>query len=54
MLEMETKTATITSTRVTMVTESIGVGPMFNLKIEKFLLGMVEEVLHELKTCCKI
>ena len=37
-------TTTTTSRRVTMVTEMIGVGPMFHLKIIKFLLGMVEVV----------
>ena len=41
MFEMESTTATTTSTRVTMVTETIRVGIMFRLKIEKFLLGMV-------------
>ena len=44
MFEMETTTTTTTSIGVTMVTEMIGVGPMFPLKIEKLLLGMVEVV----------
>ena len=43
MSEMETTTAT-TSTGVTMVTEMIGMDPMFLLKIMKLLLGMVEIV----------
>lgn len=30
------------------------VGPMFHLKIVKFLLGMVEVVWHELRICCRI
>ena len=46
-------TATTTSTGVTMVTEMIGVGPMFHLKIVKFLLGMVEVVWYELRICCR-
>ena len=44
MFEKEIKTATTTSTGVTMVTEIIDVGLMFHLKIEKLLLGMVEVV----------
>ena len=44
MFEMETRIATITSTRVTMVIEMIKVGLMFHLKIRKLLLGMVEVV----------
>ena len=50
--EMETTTATKTSTRVTMVTEMIGMGLMSLLKIVKLLLGMVEIVWHELRICC--
>ena len=42
MSEMETTTATNTSTGVTMVTEIIGMG-MSLLKIVKLLLGMVEK-----------
>ena len=53
MFEIETKTATTTSIRVTMVTEMIGMGPMFHLKIGKFLLGMVEVVWRELRVCWK-
>ena len=52
MFEMETTTAT-TSTGVTIVTETIEVGPMFHLKIGKFLLGTVEVVWRELRICCK-
>ena len=44
MFEIETTTATKTSTGVTMVIKTIRVGPMFHLKIGKFLLGMVEAV----------
>ena len=51
MFEMETTTATITSTRVTTVTEMIGMGPMSLLKIAKLLLGMVEIVWRELRIC---
>ena len=49
MSETEITTATTTSTGVNMVTEMIGMGPMFLLKIVKLLLGMVEVVWHELK-----
>ena len=52
MSEMETITATTTSTGVTMVIEMTGMGPMFLLKIVKLLLGMVEVVWRELRTCC--
>ena len=52
MSEMETITATTTSTGVTMVIEMIGMGPMFLLKIVKLLLGMVKVVWHELRKCC--
>ena len=38
--------------QVTMVAQMIGVGSMFNLKIEKLPLGMVEAVWRELKICC--
>ena len=47
MSEMETTTVTTTSTRVSMVTETIEVGPMFRLEIGKLLLGMVEVVWRE-------
>ena len=53
MFEMETTTATKNLTGVTMVTETIEVGPMYHLKIGKFLLGMVEVVWRELNICCK-
>ena len=52
MSEMETITATTTSTGVTMVIQMIGMGPMFLLKIVKLMLGMVKIVWHELKICC--
>ena len=52
MSEIETTTATTTSTGVTMVIETTGVDPMFLLKIVKLLLGMVEIVWHELRICC--
>ena len=42
MPDTETTTATTTSTRITTVTEKIGMGPMSLLKIVKLLLGMVE------------
>ena len=44
MSKMETTTATITSTRVTMVTKMIGMGPMSLLKIVKLLLVMLETI----------
>ena len=49
MSEMETITATTTSTGVTTVREMIGMGPMSLLKIMKLLLGMVEIVWRELR-----
>ena len=52
MFEMEITTETTTLTGVTMVTEMIGMGPMFLLKIVKLLLGMVEIVWRELRICC--
>ena len=52
MSEMETTTATTTSTGVTTVQEMIGIGPMSLLKIVKLLLGMVEIVWRELRICC--
>ena len=52
MSEMETISATRTSTRVTMVIEMTGMGPMFLLKVVKLLLGMVEVVWRELRICC--
>ena len=53
MFEMVIKTATPTSNGVTMVTETIRVGPMFHLKIGKLLLGMVEVVWCEFMICCR-
>ena len=50
--EMETTTATITLTGVTMLIETTGMDPMFLLKIVKLLLGMVEVVCRELRICC--
>ena len=44
MFEMATTTATTTSTGVTMVTDMIGVGPVFHLIIGKLLLEMVDTV----------
>ena len=49
MSEMGITTTTETSIGVTMVTKMIGVDPMFHLKIEKLLLGMVEVVWRELR-----
>ena len=51
MFEMETTTATTTSTEVPLVIETIEVGPMFCLKIGKLLLGMVESLWRELRIC---
>ena len=42
--DTETTTTTTTSTGITMVTKTIGVGPMLHIKIGKLLLGMVEVV----------
>ena len=53
MFEMETTTATTTSTEVPLVIETIEVGPMFCLKIGKLLLGMVDIVWHKLRICCR-
>ena len=52
MSEMETTISTTTSTGVTMVTEMIGMGRMFLLKIVKLLQGMVEIVWPELRISC--
>ena len=52
MSEMETTTATITLTRVTILIETTGMGPMSLLKIVKLLQGMVETVWCELRICC--
>ena len=52
MSEIETTNASTTSAGVTTVTEIIGMGPMFLLKIVKLLLGMVEVVWRELRKCC--
>ena len=51
MSDMEFTTAT-TSIWVTMVTEIIGMRPVFLLNILKLLLGMVEVVWHDFRTCC--
>ena len=53
MFEMATTTPTITLTGVTMVTETIGVGLMFHLKIRKLLLGMFDVVCYALRICCR-
>ena len=52
MSEMEITTVTTTSIGVTMVTEIIGMGPMFLLKIVRLHLGRVEVVWRELRICC--
>ena len=51
--EMGITTMTTTSTGLTMVTEMIGLGLMFHLKIVKLLLGMVEVVWRELRISCR-
>ena len=51
MFDMETTIATTTSTKVTMVIKMIKVVPMFHLKIEKLLLGMVEVAWREWNIC---
>ena len=53
MFDMETTTATATLTGVTMLIETIGMGPMSPLKIVKLVLGMVGIVWRELRICCK-
>ena len=50
--EMEITITATTSTAVTTVTEVIGMGHMFLLKIVKLLLRMVEVVWRELRICC--
>ena len=50
MSEMETTTATTTSTRV-VGNRMIGIVPMSLLKIVKLILGMVEIVWRELRIC---
>ena len=52
MSDMETTTATTTSTGVPIIIEMTGMGPMFLFKIVKLLLGMVEVVCRELRICC--
>ena len=52
MSKIETTTAITTSTRVTVVIEVIGMGPVSLFKIMKLLLGMVEVVWCELRICC--
>ena len=51
LFDMETTTVPQTSIGVTMVTKMIEVGPIFLLRIGKFLLMIVEELLRELKIC---
>ena len=53
MFKMATTTSTRTSIGVTMAIETTRVGPMFHLKIGKFLLGLEEVVWHELRICCR-
>ena len=50
MSEMETTTATTTSTRV-VGNRMIGIVPMSLLKLVKLILGMVEIVWRELRIC---
>ena len=52
MFEVETTTATTAFTKLSTVTETIKVVPMFHLKIGKLLRGMVDVVCRLLKTCC--
>ena len=52
MSKMETTSATITLTGVTMLIETIGMGSMSLLKIVKLLLAMVEIVWRVLRICC--
>lgn len=52
MSEVETTIAATTSTGVTMVIETTGMGPISLLKIVKLVLGMVEIVWCELRICC--
>ena len=49
MSEMENIIVTKTSTRIIIVTEMIGVGPIFPHKIVKFLLATVEVLWFELR-----
>ena len=51
--DMETTTRITTSIVVIMVTETIEVGSMFCLKIEKLLLWIIGVVWHEFKICYK-
>ena len=53
MSEMGIKTAITTSNGVTMVTEMIGVGCIYPLKIGKLLLGMVEVVSCAFRLCVR-
>ena len=53
MFNMKSTNSTTTSTGVIIVTETIKVGPIFHLKIGKFLLGMVEVVWRDLRKSYK-
>ena len=52
MSDMETITATPTLTGLTMLIETIRMGPMSLLKIVKLLLRIVEIVWRKLRICC--
>ena len=52
MSEMETTTVTTTLTGVTNLIETTGIGLMSLFKIVKLILGKVEVVWRELRTCC--
>ena len=50
---IETIAAIITLTGVTMVIETIGVGPTFHLEIGKLIIEIVVVVRRELRICCR-
>lgn len=54
MSEMGTTALTKPSSRVTMVIGLIGVVPMFHLKTERMILGLVDVVCKELRIFYKI